>query len=395
MTSTSSTPNDRVREPALTGPFGRRAIRLGRVFDIDVGLDWSWVFVFLLVTFTLAQGFAAGNDGWTPVQAWSGAILASVLFFVSILLHEFGHSLTSAALGLPVISITLFIFGGLARLSGEPKRPRDEFLIAVAGPAVSVVLGLGFLLLSFVLPEGQGAMAVFGVVCGWLGSTNLILAVFNVVPGFPLDGGRMLRAVVWHFTGSFERATVAAAGVGSLFAYFLIGTGIYAGLFGGALPNGLWLVFIGWFLLSAAKGSATQVVLQRQLGQIPLAPSVTPLEPMVSEQTSVAVAIEAVVLSQGCRTFFVRDDSGPTGMVTLHELKQVPNEARNITRVGEIMLTVQQLVTIPFEESLWKALEVMNEASVNQLPVEKDGRLVGVLTRERLFGIIQNVRELS
>jgi len=379
----------------LVGPFGRRALRIGRVFDIDVGLDLSWIFIFLLITFSLAKGFAQGDEGWTPVESWTGALLASLCFFASILLHEFGHSLTSRALGLPVHSITLFIFGGVARLSGEPKRPRDEFLIAAAGPAVSLVLGLCFLLVSGVLPEEPSALKVLGVVFGWLGSINLILAAFNLLPGFPLDGGRLFRAAIWHFTGDFERATIAAATTGSFFAYLLIGGGILTALLGGALFNGLWMAFIGWFLLSAAQGSSLQVILKRQLGDIALGPAAAPLEPMVREDATVAEVIEEIVLKHGRRTLFVGDTERPLGMLTLHELKQVPAQERDRTTVRSIMLTTPKLVTAQHDASLWKGLELMNEARINQLPIEQDGRLVGVLTRERLLGIIQSVRELE
>ena len=379
----------------LVGPFGRKAIRLGRVFGIEVGLDWSWLFIFLLITFSLAQGFVAGDEGWTRTQSWVGALFASLLFFSSILLHEFGHSLTSKALGLPVRSITLFIFGGLARLSGEPKRPRDEFLIAAAGPAVSVVLGLLFLGVSAVLSADSAVGSVLSGVLGWVGIVNLVLAGFNLVPGFPLDGGRLLRSVVWRVTGDFERATVVAAATGAAFAYFLIGAGILTALIGGALFNGLWFVFIGWFLLTAAQGSTLQVVLQRQLVDLPLRGAVAPLEPLVSGDCSVRDALEGVVLKDGSRCFFVAGGEGPIGMVTLHELKKVPKEERGATPIKDIMLPASDLVTAPLGESLWTAFEIMSEAGINQLPVTREGRLVGLLTRERLLKIIRNVRELE
>jgi Zn-dependent protease/CBS domain-containing protein len=379
----------------LVGPFGRKAIRLGRVFGIEVGLDWSWIFIFLLITFSLSQGFAQGSEEWTPVQSWTGALLASVLFFSSILLHEFGHGLTSNALGLPVRSITLFIFGGLARLSGEPKRPRDEFLIAAAGPAVSVVLGLGFLGVAALIPSEPVAANVLGVVCGWVGTINLVLAGFNLVPGFPLDGGRLLRSLVWRMTGSFERATVVAAATGSAFAYLLITAGILTALLGGALFNGLWFIFIGWFLLNAAQSSTLQVVLQRELGRLPLGPSAAPLEPVVSGDSTVADAIEKIILTHGARIFFVRDGAATAGMVTLHELKKVSVGDRDSTPVRAIMLAAPSLITVPYTASLWSALELMNEAGVSQLPVERDGQLVGLITRERLLRIIQNVKELD
>ena len=381
------------RASDLRGPFGKRAIRVGRLFGIEIGLDWSWVFIFLLITFSLAQGFAQGEHGWSTQQSWLAGILASLLFFASILLHEFGHSLTSQALGLPVRSITLFIFGGLARLSGEPKRPRDEFLIAAAGPLVSVVLGFLFLAAAALFPHDPPS--VFGVACGWLGTINLVLAGFNLVPGFPLDGGRLMRAVVWHLTGNYERATYAASTTGSAFAFLMIGGGIFLALLGGALFNGLWLVFIGWFLLTAAQGSALQVTLQRELGGIPLAAAVEPLRPLVGARTPVGEVLESVVLGEGSRYFFVEDGGEVVGLVTLHQIRRVPVGERASTPVSAIMLERLDLTSIPKKASLWDAFQRMGEAGIAQIPVEEGGRLVGVLTRERLQAIMHNVRSLG
>ncbi|QDU66347.1 site-2 protease family protein [Engelhardtia mirabilis] len=373
---------------------GRPAIPLGRLFGIEIGLDWSWLFIFLLITFSLAQGFAHG-ESWSPAQAWSAGLLASLLFFASILLHELGHSVTSQALGLPVRSITLFIFGGLARLSGEPERPRDEFLIAAAGPAVSVLLGLGFLGAAALLGGDAGAAGVLGVVFGWLGTTNLVLAAFNLVPGFPLDGGRLLRAAVWRVTGDFDRATLAASAVGSLFAYLLIGGGIVIALFFGALFNGLWLAFIGWFLLSAAQGSARSVLMERELGGVSVANAMEPVEPAVDGDASLDEALEDVVLSQGRRAFFVAERGQVEGLVTLHQIKEVPRAQRAAARVRDVMLGLSDLVTVSEDASVWDALKLLGEAGVNQVPVVRGGQVVGLLTRGRILAILENARELG
>lgn len=350
--------------------------------------------MFLLITFSLASGFKSGEVALGPVAAWGGALFASLLFFSSILLHEFGHSLTSNALGLPVRSITLFIFGGLARLSGEPERPRDEFLIAAAGPAVSVALGLLFLAIG-TLASFAGAPPVFAVVFGWLGGVNLILAVFNLVPGFPLDGGRILRAAVWQVTGSFERATAVASQAGAMFAWFLIGSGVFLGLVTGALFNGLWFVFIGWFLLSAAKGSAMQVVLERQLGAVRLESAMAPPEPRENPCVTVAQAVEDQILGHGSRFFFVGERGMPLGFVTLEDIKRVPVDEREAMSVREIMEVPPELPTLPHDVSLWEAMRVMGEQNATELAVERHGNLVGVLTRERLAGIVRNLRELG
>jgi len=377
-----------------TQPGNRPAIRIGRIFGIEVGLDWSWLFIFLLITFSLTQGFVH-EESWGHGRAWGAGLLTSVLFFVSILLHELGHSLTSQLLGLPVRSITLFIFGGLARLSGEPTRPRDDFLIAAAGPAVSVTLGLAFLLGGRLMPDSGAVADILRVSFDWLGVTNLMLAAFNLVPGFPLDGGRLLRALVWHFSGSFEKATYAASAIGTGFAYALIATGIFTALFLGALFAGMWLAFIGWFLLTAARGTAQRVTLERELGCVPIATAMDTLEPTVDVDATVAEVLESFVLGQGRRSLFVTEHGHVEGLITLHEIKRLPTGQRALTPVRDIMLRRQQLVTARKDESLWRAFTLMNEAEVGQVPVEENGEIIGVVSRERLVGILHNLRQFQ
>jgi Zn-dependent protease len=303
---------------------------------------------------------------------------------------------TSNALGVPVRSITLFLFGGLASLSKEPERPRDEFLIGAAGPAVSVLLGVAFGLLSLLMPEGPLVGQVAAEVFGWLGWINLVLAVFNLFPGFPLDGGHLLRAAVWAWTGSIERATRVAAGMGVVFAMGLIGLGILIAIPGGNLLGGLWLVFIGWFVLSAARGSTTQMVLERGLSGLSVREVVDPDPPMVTRAASVADVIAGPVLKQGLRWVLVRDHEGPVGLVTLHEIKAVPEAERANTPIGQVMRPRSRLVTVRLDTTLWQALKTLQEAGVNQLPVlDPEGRFAGMLSRERLLGVVRNQLELS
>jgi len=382
------------RRHELRGPLGHHALRIGRIFGIDVGLDWSWLFIFLLITFSLARGFAHG-ESWGAVEAWSAGLLASALFFASILLHELGHSVTSQALGLPVRSITLFIFGGLARLTREPDSPRDEFLIAAAGPAVSVLLGLIFLGASDLLVGSGLAGGVPRVVFEWLGTTNILLAVFNLVPGFPLDEGRLLRAAIWKATGSFDRATFVASGAGTLIAYLMIGAGICLALLFGALFSGLWLAFIGWFLLSAAQASARRVTLERELEGITAGSAMDRVEPTVEGDSMLSEVIEGLILSHGRRAFFIEDDGQVLGLVTLHQIRRVPAEARASTRVRDIMLARPDLVTTTSNDSLWHALSLMNESGVSQVPVEQEGEIVGMVTRGRILEILENMRALG
>ena len=390
--------DSRRRKPALVGPFGAPAMRVGRFFGIDVGVDASWIFIFLLITVSLSQMFLSEHADWPASFAWAGAIVASILFFVSILLHEFGHSLTSNALGLPVRSITLFLFGGLASLSGEPERPRDEFLIGAAGPLVSILLGGLFLGMGFLVPAEPALAEVARSIFLWLGTINLILAAFNLFPGFPLDGGHLLRAVLWSSTKDFDRSTRIASAAGALFALALIGVGVLTGLFTGNLFAGLWYVLIGWFILSAARRTSSQVTLEAQLGKSRVGDAMAPLEPAlissVESSESVADVIEGPVLHQGRRYLLVEEEGEPVGMVTLEDIKRVPLGARGSTPVASIMVPRSELVTTTPDSTLLDAMKRMEEAGVSQLPVVEDGRLAGVLSRDQLLGVLRARMEL-
>jgi Zn-dependent protease len=350
------------------GVLGGAAWRVGRIAGIDVAIDHTWVLIFLLFTLSIGLRLRLEGPDWSPLATWSTAVATSLLFFASILLHELGHSLVAQRLGVGVRSITLFVFGGLAQLESEPRRPRDEVLIALAGPLVSATLGGIFTALAVGLHGGAtpGEMAAEGF--AWLGRINLTVAVFNVVPGFPLDGGRVLRGVLWARTGSFERATAAAAAAGSVFAYSLILLGVFAILFAGQLLGGLWLVFIGWFLLSAARASVGQVVLERILGRV-----------------RVADAMDC-----GIRTLYVVDpEARLRGLVTLRELAQVGAAERPQRSIEEIMRPLASLETLAPDDSGWLALRRMMERNVNQLPVVEEGVLLGSITRERLLALVQ------
>ena len=392
--TTSESAGERTRGPGRPQPrgvFGGTAWSIGRVRGIELAIDHSWLLIFLLITFSLGGQFRGAHPEWSPVASWGAALVTSPLFFASIVLHELGHSLTAQRLGVRVRSITLFVFGGMARLDSEPQRPRDEVLIALAGPGVSVALGLGFTAAAAPLLDIAGWGGVAGAVLGWLGDINLILAAFNVVPGFPLDGGRVLRGVVWGLTGSFTRATRIAAASGSIFAYFLMATGAAAALFGGQIVGGLWFVFIGWFLLTAARASVGQMLIERMLARVRARDAMESVRgACVSGSESVADLVGEVVLRTGLRTFYVVDANEQLrGLVTLRELARTAPEARAHTRVDAIMLPAAGLALLTPEESGWEAFRRMADRNVNQLPVVANGRLLGALTRERLMALVQ------
>ncbi len=369
----------------VRGVFGGQAWSLGRVAGIPIAIDRSWILIFLLITFSLGGSFAAERPDWPVAARWGAALSASLLFFASIVLHELGHSLTALPLGVRVRSITLFLFGGLAALESEPRRPRDEILIAVAGPLVSALLGAAFLGLAAGLPDGPALVA------GWLGRINLMLAVFNVLPGFPLDGGRVLRGVAWAATGSFEQATRMAAASGAFLAYGLMGLGGLAALLGGQVLGGLWLVFIGWFLLSTARLSVAQVELEQVLAPVSCRELVESVSgALLDGSESAASVIDTAVLRRGLRTFYVVDAREQLrGLVTLGELAAIPPGERAATAVESVMRPAHGLVVVAPGESAWQAFRKMAEGGVNQLPVLADGRLVGAITRERLVQLVQ------
>jgi Zn-dependent protease len=373
------------------GVLGGRAWRVGRIAGIDVAIDHTWVLIFLLFTLSIGLRLRLEGPDWNPLATWGTAVATSLLFFASILLHELGHSLVAQRLGVGVRSITLFVFGGLAQLESEPRRPRDEVLIALPGPLVSATLGGIFTAIAAGLRGGAtpGEMAAEGF--AWLGRINLTVAVFNLVPGFPLDGGRVLRGVLWARTGSFERATAAAAAAGSVFAYSLILLGVFAILFAGQLLGGLWLVFIGWFLLSAARASVGQVVLERILGRVRVADAMDSVqEATVSGAESVADVVAEAVLRRGIRTLYVVDpEARLRGLVTLRELAQVGAAERPQRSIEEIMRPLASLETLAPDDSGWLALRRMMERNVNQLPVVEEGVLLGSITRERLLALVQ------
>ena len=366
------------------------AIPLGRWFGIDVGADWSWMIIFLLVTLSLTGRLPGGQVAWSTVETWTFALATSVLFFLSIILHELGHSLVAIRLGVPVRSITLFMFGGVALMEREPSRPRDEALIALAGPAVSLLLGVLFGAVFLLL----GTQSLVGVTAMWLSGINLSLALFNLVPGFPLDGGRVLRAVLWTYKGDLTRATTWAAGVGSVVAYGLMGWGVFAALFQNNVFQGLWLAFIGWFLLGAARSSAVHVMAQEVLSKIPVSEIMDTACETVSPGSSLEHVVDTGVLRRGQRCFLVARDGAFHGLLTIGEITNFPRDEWPVTSVQAAMVDIDELETAAPETSLFEALQLMDGVDVNQLPIVRDGDLVGVLTRDRLLAVMRNQLEL-
>lgn len=370
-------------------PMG--GLRIGRLLGVDIAIDASWLIIAALIILSLGTHFRSEFPRAAPLHVWLAAGGAMILFFGSILVHELAHSLVARAQGLPVHGITLFVFGGVSRLAGEPRRPVDEFVMAVVGPAASVLLGVAFLGAGFLLPSESLVRSVVS----WLGVVNLVLAGFNLIPGFPLDGGRVLRAVAWGLTGSYRKATHIAATAGAAVSYSLIVLGIVAALGLGALIGGLWLAFIGWFLLSAVKSSRMQAEFREALGRLKVGQAMARDCAKVGEDESLSELVEHQVLGEGRRCFLVSDGRKLVGLLTLGDIRRVPRERWSASPVRDVMVPAEEVRSVAPDDTLLRAMEIMAVRDASQLPVVTDGDLVGVISREDVLKRVALLLEIE
>lgn len=370
----------------------KSGIRLGRIFGIELRLDYTWFIIFVLVAWSLAAHyFPDTHPGWTRVTYWVMGVLTSILFFVSVVIHELAHSLVSQSNGIPVHSITLYIFGGAAHISEEPKRARDELLLALAGPGSSLVIAALF---GFLWWFTQGVGGVVHALAGWLGRINLILGLFNLIPGLPLDGGRVFRAIVWHVTNNLRRATQLAAGLGRIIAFGFIFIGLWQ-FFSGNWANGLWIAFIGWFMNSAAVSTLQQVTMEDLLKDHIVREVMMTDCPHVTRQLTLDVVIEQVVLPSGRRCFPVIEAEKMQGLLTLHNINEVPRDRWPLTRVEDVMIPMSLLKTVGPEDKLTAVFTRMAEEDINQYPVMQNGWFMGMIARDGLMNFIRTLSEIA
>jgi Zn-dependent protease len=380
-----------------------RGLYIGRLFGINIHIDWSWVLIFLLVTWSLAAGlFPAWHPDWSLALRWGVAVAASLLFFASILLHELSHSLVAKARGLPVRRITLFLFGGVSNIEREPPTPKTEFLVAVVGPITSILLGMIFLALAAFSAansnitggDPQAVARQLGPVTtllAWLGPINILLGLFNLIPGFPLDGGRILRAALWSATKNLRKATAWAAGIGRLTGWMFIAAGIAMGLgahlpiFGTGLFSGLWLILIGWFLNSAAVSSYRQTVVRDLLEAVPVFRLMRLNVPTVTPTLPVSHLVYDYVMGRDERAFPVMEEDRLVGMVCVEDIRKVPREDWDRATVEDIMTDSNHLDVVTASEDAGNALERLTAHDVGQAPVIENGRLVGLLRRRDIL----------
>jgi len=366
------------------------AIRLGSIRGIEIGVHYNWLLIFFLVAWSLAQGyFPQAYPGWTSLVYWTTGVIASILLFVSVLLHEMAHSFVAQARGLPVRSITLFIFGGVSNIVREAEKPRTEFAMAVVGPLTSFVLAGIFWGLFFIVPNKLGSLAAL---LYYLAFINALLAAFNLIPGFPLDGGRVLRSIIWGATGNLVKATNIAGRVGLVFGWGLIGVGLFQILARNFL-GGIWIAFIGWFLSSAAESSRQETTVQEYLKGFKVKDVMTPNPQTIGLGATVLEVVQGIFSQYHRRAVPVARDGKLVGIVTLTNIRGLPQEKWAITPVEAIM-TKAPLQCVSPEDDLARAMAMIAEQDVNQVLVCTDSGLVGILSRADIIRHLQYTQEL-
>ena len=363
-----------------------RPLRLGRIFGFAIEVDYTWFLVFALVAVSLASGYLPSKLPRIPAatRALAGGV-ATLLFFASVLAHEISHSLVARWQGLKISGITLFIFGGVAKLSEEPRSPRAEFLISAAGPLTSLLLAAVFLALHFFL---QPFHELAGIVFRWLGLANGMLAIFNLAPGFPLDGGRLLRALLWRATGSLSRATRIASLAGQGLGIALIAFALLA-FVGGDHVGGLWLAFIGWFLMQAAQGGYRQLLLRQALSNIKVSQIMTPQVAWLPAGITLEQLFSDYFLVLNFAAFPVLDRERVVGLLHLAHARAVPRERWPTATVGEIVPPLQPEQTISPWQDAWEALVRMMGGNQGRLLVMEEGRLQGILSRSDIMRVLR------
>ena len=371
-------------------------IKLFRIFGIQIGLHYSWLLIALLVVLSLAGQFGATNPQWGANVIWAMAILTALLFFAAIVVHELSHAAIAKARGLPVRSITLFALGGVAQIEKEASDAKTEFWMGIAGPITSALIGIICLGIAAGIgwTPARDHQSPWAAMLGWLGVINIALAVFNMIPGFPLDGGRVLRAIVWWITGSPARATRVATAIGQFVAFAFIIFGLFR-FFNGAGFGGLWLTFIGWFLLDAARSTYAQFETIERLRGVRVRDVMTNDLPVVDENTNLQTFVNDHLLRSGKRCFIVEENGRVAGIVTSHEVKDVDREKWSQLTVRDVMLPLTRLHAVKPSTSLTEVLETMGREDVNQLPVMSNNHLAGIVSRGHILRLLRTRAELQ
>jgi Zn-dependent protease/CBS domain-containing protein len=384
--------------------------RLFRIAGIDIGVHYTWLFIFILISWSLAVSlFPQQHPGWSTLTYWSMGVITALALFISVLLHELAHSLVAQSRGMKVGSITLFIFGGVSNLEDEPAKPKTEFAMAIVGPLTSLILGGILWGLAIILAgapvslmgliTGAKLSSPLASVIGYMGWINITLAIFNMIPGFPLDGGRVLRSILWGSTGSLKKATNIAATIGRLFGWVFILFGI-AQIFGygwwifQGFFSGIWIAFIGWFLSSAADASRKEVTLREHFAGIKVKDVMNTQPGNVSPETTVEQVVANIFQRLHGRAVPVCANDKLLGIVTIDDVKKLSREQWAATTVERIM-TRAPLYTVAPEDGLDSAFKMIARHAINQVLVTVDGKCIGMLSRADIIAHLQLSQELG
>jgi Zn-dependent protease/CBS domain-containing protein len=359
----------------------QHGFKIARVFGIDIAIHPSWFIILAVLVWSLAENVFPSTYVWSKPTYWLVAVAAALLLFVSVLVHELAHSLIAKHQGIPVKNITLFLLGGVSTLQDESASPGKEALMAGAGPLSSIIIGGITFLAGRAVHSPQTARAILL----YLGSVNLLLGVFNMLPGFPLDGGRVLRAALWKRSGDLLRATRGAARTGTILGYLLVALGVAAAIFG-SLLGGIWTGFVGWILVQASQAAYQQTKGMARLAGIPVSHFMTPAHAAIPAATTLRAAADDYFLTLHTRCLPVANGDGRVaGVVCLSDLKQRTREQWADDHVSEVMTPRERLLTVEPHESSAEALRLMGRHDVNQAAVVKDGELIGFVSRGRLL----------
>lgn len=371
--------------------MNRHTIPLGRILGIPLVLDYSWFLAFALLTTLMALGYyPAEFKNWPTAEYWIMGAATAAMLFVSVVLHELGHSAVALHYKIPVRNITLMVFGGISQIDAEPPTAAAQFWLSITGPVVSLVLAALFSLLGLPL----AGVVPLAALCEYLAYINIVLGVFNLIPGFPLDGGGIFRSIVWRVTGSMQRATLIAANLGRFIAFLFIMFGVWR-ILGGNLLGGMWVALIGWFLESAARGQTQQLSIQKMLAGRKVSQAINRHYTAIPDTTSLQSLVDDHILGGARRSLVVRRGGAVLGLLTLHSVQNVARSKWATTTAAEVMIPIGQTKHVQPDTELWAAVEEMDRDGVNQLPVLTDGHLVGMLSREDVVTYLRTLRQLS
>jgi Zn-dependent protease len=367
--------------------MNKQYFSLGKIFGIPLAVDYSWFLIFILLTWTLATGyFPSEFKNWPTLQYWIVGGVTAVLFFGSVLVHEIGHSLMALRFKIPVHRIVLYIFGGASEIGEESPGAWTDFWITLVGPVVNLVLWAILSLAVRLLPGSSP----FTAVVEYLAYINLLLGLFNLIPGYPLDGGKILMAIIWGVTHKKALAVMTAATVGSFFAYLFIFAGV-AVLISGSILNGLWIAFIGWFILNASGGEARRERIKSELAGHTVVEAMSRAYVTINPDTPLQALADEHILGGGRRSLLVKRGDTVVGLATMHVLQTVPKEEWPFTTVSQVMIPTQEMKQINPQTGIWDAMEALDKNGVNQLPVTVDGQVQGILSRDDVISFLRRM----